>query len=39
VYWKVGKKAQAADLFKRVKLLDPLGEYGARADEYLGVLE
>ncbi|NLH48209.1 MAG: tetratricopeptide repeat protein [Myxococcales bacterium] len=39
VYWKINKKNQAVDLFKRVKQIDPLGEFGARADEYLGLLE
>jgi Tfp pilus assembly protein PilF len=39
VYWKQGKKQQAIDLFKKVKQFDPIGEFGARADEYLGLFE
>jgi type IV pilus assembly protein PilF len=38
-YFKLGKRGQAADMWKRVKQLDPRGEFGARADDLLGLLQ
>jgi type IV pilus biogenesis/stability protein PilW len=39
VYFKIGKKSQAAELWKHVKQLDPHGEFGARADDLLGLFQ
>jgi len=39
VYMKLGVREQARDLLKRVKEIDPLGEYGRRADEMLEMLQ
>jgi len=39
VYIKLGDKQRAYTLVKRVKQIDPYGEFGARADEILNLIE
>jgi len=39
VYLNTGQKAKAKELFQKVLRIDPLGQYGQRAQEYLGLLE
>ena len=39
VFQKVGQPEKAKQLFKKVLEIDPLGQYGARAQEYLSLIE